>query len=88
MAVIKVNTRFDIGESVYGFAENELHNLVIDRIEVSLARYRKDNPYNNIKVTYLATPTDAKFNVQQRYAEGQLFTKGELINYVAEYFNK
>lgn len=88
MATINVETKFDIGDSVFGFVDGEIHNLVIDRIEVSIARYKDDNPYNQINIIYLATTTDAVFNHQNRFKEGQLFTEDEVKSYIEKYFKR
>ena len=88
MATINVKTKFDIGDSVFGFTDNGLHNVRIDRLEVSIARYNNDNPYNQIKIDYLATTTDVKFNLQHRFKEGQLFTEDEIKSYVENYFKE
>ena len=61
MNKIEIKTKFDTGDSVYGFPDKELHNLIIDRIEVHVAEFGKDTKYQNVKVTYLATPTDDKY---------------------------
>jgi hypothetical protein len=82
-----LETRFDIGDSVFGFVDGEIHNLVIDRIEISFERFSKTDKYTRYKVVYLATTTDCeKFNCQHRFKEGTLFTKEELKNHVNEYF--
>ena len=85
---IEIKTKFEIGDSVYGFADGELHNLEINRIEVSLARYGSNNPINNIQIVYLATTTDAENNYQHRFKECNLFTEDELKNYVDKYFER
>lgn len=82
-----IETRFDVGDSVFGFVDGKVHNLVIDRIEISFERFGKGNPYTNYKIVYLATTKDAeKYNCQHRFTEGTLFTEEELKNHVNEYF--
>ena len=39
MGTINVKTKFDIGDSVFGFVDGEIHNLIIDRIEISIERF-------------------------------------------------
>ena len=78
-----------IVRAVYGFPDKELHQLKIDRIEVSIERFGagyKDGITNH-KIVYLATTTDnKKFNSQSRFTEDQLFTEEEVKTYVDEYF--
>lgn len=82
-----LKTIFDIGDSVYGFVDGEVHNLVIDRIEINVERFCSSNPITNYKIIYLATTTDCeKSNHQHRFIEGTLFTEEELINHVNKYF--
>lgn len=82
-----LETRFDVGDSVYGFVDGLVQNLIIDRIEISFERFCKENPFTKYKITYLATTTDSKkFNCQHRFKEGTLFTEEELKNYVNKYF--
>lgn len=85
MNKIEINTKFDIGDSVYGFPNNEVHKLVIDRIEISLARFNKNNAINDFRITYLATIIDATPSAQYRFNEKSLFTKEELIEYVNQF---
>lgn len=86
MATINVKTKFDIGDSVFGFVDGEIHNLVINRIEISIERFSPDNPIQNNRIVYLATTTDAKFNAQHRIRNEALFTKDELKEYINKYF--
>lgn len=86
MNTIEINTKFDIGDLVYGFTNGEVHKLIIDRIDITLARYNKDNPFNNFNIIYLATTIDESCNHQYRFSEKGLFTKDEIINLVNEYF--
>ena len=86
MATINVKTKFDIGDSVFGFVDGEIHNLVIDRIEINIERFFPDNPIQNNNIVYLATTTDAKFNVQHRIKNEALFTEDELKEYINKYF--
>lgn len=86
MATIKVETKFNIGDSVFGFVDGEIHNLIIDRIEISVERFGKDNPIQRNKIIYLATTTDADFNHQHRINNESLFTKEELKEYINKYF--
>jgi hypothetical protein len=88
MAIINVKTKFDIGDSVFGFVDGEIHNLVIDRIEISIERFGKNNPIQNNKIVYLATTTDAKFNTQHRINDEALFTEEELKGYIDKYFKR
>lgn len=82
-----LETRFDVGDSVYGFVDGLVHNLIIDRIEIDFERFGKGNPITKYKIAYLATTTDSKeFNCQHRFTEGTLFTEEELKNHVKEYF--
>ena len=86
MATINVKTKFDIGDSVFGFVDGEIHNLVIDRVEISIERFSPDNPIQNNKIVYLATTTDAEFNIQHRIKNEALFTEDELKEYINKYF--
>lgn len=86
MATINVKTKFDVGDSVFGFIDRKIYNLVIDRIEISVERFGKDNPYQNNKIIYLATTTDAKVNRQYRFPSETLFTKEEIKEYINKYF--
>lgn len=86
MVTINVKTKFDIGASVYGFVDGEIHNLIIDRIEINIERFSKDNPIQNNKIVYLATTTDAKFNHQHRINDEALYTKEELKEHINKYF--
>lgn len=86
MATINVKTKFDIGDSVFGFVDGEIHNLVIDRIEISIERFSPDNPIQNNNIVYLATTTDAKCNIQHRIKNEALFTEDELKEYINKYF--
>lgn len=88
MATINVKTKFDIGDSVFGFVDGEIHNLIIDRIEISIERFGKDNPYQNNKIVYLATTTDAEFNTQYRIENEALFTEEELKEHINKYFKR
>ena len=82
-----LETKFDIGDSVFGFVNGQVHNLVIDRIEINFERFGKTNNFTRYKVSYLATTRDCKdYNPQCRFAEGTLFTEEELKNHVKEYF--
>lgn len=86
MTTINVKTKFDIGDSVYGFVDGEIHNLVIDRIEIHVERFSPDSPMQNNTIVYLATTTDAKFNSQHRINNEALFTEEELKEYINNYF--
>lgn len=86
MATIKVKTKFDIGDSVFGFVDGEIHNLVIDRIEISVERFCPNDPIQKNKIVYLATTTDVKFNCQHRINNEALFTMEELKEYINKYF--
>lgn len=86
MNKIEINTKFDIGDSVYGFPNGELHKLIINRIEISLARFNKDNPFNTFNITYLATTIDGISHNQYRFGEKGLFTKDELLIHINDYF--
>ena len=88
MKDINIKTKFDICDLVYGFPDKELHELKIDRIEVSTVKfgYIGGNNKTNIKIIYLATTTDAEFNCQHKFTEEQLFTKEELKSYIDNYF--
>ena len=86
MATINVKTKFDIGDSVFGFIDGEIHNLVIDRVESSIERFSPDNPIQNNNIVYLATTTDAEFNIQHRIKNEALFTEDELKEYINKYF--
>ena len=86
MRELSIKAKFDVGDSVYGFPDKELHNLIIDRIETKIEEFGKDNKYQNIEIVYLATPTDDKYKCQTRFKENQLFTEEELKDYVNEYF--
>lgn len=86
MTTINVKTKFDIGDSVFGFVDGEIHNLIIDRIEISVERFGKDNPYQNNRIIYLATTTDVNFNHQHRFPNETLYTKEEIKEYINKYF--
>ena len=87
MRELSVKTKFDIKDSVFGFVDNGLHNLIIDRIETHVAEFgSKENKYTQLDVYYLATTTDSKFKGQHRFKEGELFTEEEIKAYVDEYF--
>lgn len=86
MATINIKTKFDIGDSVFGFVDGEIHNLVINRIEISVERFSPDSQMQNNRIIYLATTTDAKFNVQHRIKDEALFTEEELKEYINKYF--
>jgi len=86
MAAINIKTKFDIGDSVFGFADGEIHNLIIDRIEINIERFNANNPIQNNKITYLATTTDAKSNHQYKFYNETLFTEEELKKYINKYF--
>ena len=88
MATINVKTKFDIGDSVYGFVDGEIHNLVINRIEIGIERFSPDSPMQNNTIVYLATTTDAKFNSQHRIHNEALFTEEELKEYINNYFKR
>lgn len=88
MATINVKTKFDIGDSVFGFVDGEIHNLIIDRIEISIEKFGKDNTIQNNRIVYLATTTDAKFNHQHRIDNESLYTKEELKEHINKYFEK
>lgn len=82
-----LETRFDVGDSVFEFVNGQVHNLVIDRIEINFERFGKTNNFTRYKVSYLATTRDCKdYNPQCRFTEGTLFTEEELKNHVKEYF--
>ena len=86
MVTINVKTKFDIGDSAYGFIDGEIHNLVTDRIEISGERFSPDSPMQNNRIVYLATTTDAEFNIQHRIKNESLFTEEELKEYIDKYF--
>lgn len=86
MATINVKTKFDIGDSVFGFVDGEIHNLIINRIEISVARFSPNNPTQTNQIVYLATTTDAKFNSQHRINDEALYTEEELKEYINKYF--
>lgn len=86
MATINVKTKFDIGDSVFGFVDGGLHNLIINRIEISVERFSPDKPIQRNKIVYLATTTDAEFNHQHRINSESLFTEEELKEYINKYF--
>lgn len=88
MATINVKTKFDIGDSVFGFIDGKIHNLIIDRIEINVERFDSDNPIQNNRIVYLATTTDAEYNHQCRIYSENLFTEEELKEYVNKYFKK
>lgn len=87
MATINVKTKFDIGDSVFGFVNGELHNLIIDRIEINVERFGKNNPTQRNGIVYLATTTDDKFNTQYRFRDGTLYTKEGIKEYINKYFD-
>ena len=86
MATISIKTKFDIGDSVFGFVDGEIHNLIINRIDISIERFNVDNPIQNNKITYLATTTDAKYKHQYKFCDETLFTKDECKEYIDKYF--
>lgn len=83
-----IKTKFDVDDLVYGFVDGELHQLKIDRIEISFERFGHKKPeYTRYNTTYLATTTDdKKYNLQHRLKENNIFTEEELKDYVNEYF--
>lgn len=90
MATINIKIKFDIGDSVFGFVNGELHNLIINRIEINTERFGgsiKDIIQNN-NIVYLATTTDAKVNKQYRIENEALFTEEELKEYINQYFER
>jgi hypothetical protein len=73
-----LKTTFDIGDSVFGFVDGKVHNLIIDRIEINFERFCKNDPdrYTKYKIVYLATTTDGeKFNCQHRFVEEHYLLK-------------
>jgi len=88
MATINVETKFDIGDSVYGFIDGEIHNLIINRIEISVNRIFPDSMILNNNVVYIATTTDAEINQQHRINSEFLFTEESLKGYVDKYFKR
>jgi len=86
MATINIKTKFDIGDSVFGFVDGEIHHVIIDRIEISVERFNADNPIQNNKIIYLATTTDAKYNHQCKFYNETLFTEDECKEYINKYF--
>lgn len=86
MATFNIETKFDVGDSVFGFVDGEIHHLIIDRVEISSYRFSADNPIQKNEITYLATPTDAKFNHQRKFYNETLFTENELKEYINKYF--
>lgn len=86
MATINIKTKFDIGDSIFGFVDREIHNLIIDRIEISVEKFGKNNPTQRNKIEYLATTTDAEFNHQHRIKNEALFTEEELKEHINKYF--
>lgn len=86
MNKIEINTKFDIGDSVYGFPNGELHKLIINRIEISLVKFNEDKPFNALNITYLATTIDVTNRNQYRFGEKGLFTKDELLIHINDYF--
>ena len=85
MKEIITKTKFDIGDIVYGFPDNELHKLVIDRIDVSIAKF---GDITQEKVFYLASTIDSKNKVQHRFQENHLFTAEEVKAYINDYFSE
>lgn len=88
MATINVKTKFDVGDSVFGFVDGEIHNLIIDRIEISIERFSSISrgAIQNNSIVYLATTTDAAFNTQHRIKNEALFTEEELKEHIDKYF--
>lgn len=85
MREVTIKTRFDIGDIVYGFPDNELHKLVIDRIEISVTKFGE---VTQTKVVYLASTTDSKNNFQHRFQDCHLFSEQEVKSYVNDFFGK
>ena len=85
MATINIKTKFDIGDSVFGFVDGEIHHLIINRIEISSYRFSADNPIQRNDIRYLATTTDAEHNYQHTFYNETLYTKDELKEYVNKY---
>ena len=82
-----LKTKFEIDDLVFGFVDGEVHEVKIDRIEINFERFDKTNPkYTRCNTIYLATTTDAKYNLQHRFKENQLFNEEELKVYVNKYF--
>ena len=86
MATINIETKFDIKDNAFAFVDGEIHNVIVDRIELHVERFGIKNTIQNIRVVYLATTTDAKFNSQHRFHDETLYTKDELKEYVNKYF--
>lgn len=86
MTTINIKTKFDIGDSVFGFVNEEIHNLIIDRIEIKTCKFSKDNPIQTSEIIYFATTTDAVTNYQHRFHNETLFTEDELKEYINKYF--
>lgn len=88
MATIQITTKFNIGDSVFGFVNGEIHNLIIDKIRIStdVSKSEKDNLIQDDKIVYLATTTDAKFNSQRIFYNESLYTKEEVKEYINKYF--
>lgn len=87
MAIIDIKTKFDVGDSAFGFVDGEIHNVIIDRIEIGVERYCKEDPTQVNRITYLATTTDAQYKRQCRFPNETLYTEDELKEYVNNYFN-
>lgn len=85
MREVTIKTRFDIGDIVYGFPDNELHKLVIDRIEIAVTKFSE---VTQTKVVYLASTIDSKNNFQHRFQDCQLFSEQEVRSYVNDFFCK
>ena len=89
MATINVKTKFDVGDSVFGFVDGEIHNLTINRIEIQIEKFSGlNNPFQKNRIVYLATTTDAKVNSQYRFSNETLYTEDELKEYINKYFER
>ena len=88
MATINIKTKFDIGDSVFGFVDGEIHHLIIDSIDVSTSRFNVGDPIQKDEIVYYATTTDAKYNRQHRFYNESLFTKDECKEYINNFFEK
>lgn len=88
MATINVKTKFDIGDSVYAFVDGDIHNLIIDRIEINVERFSANDPIQHNKIVYVATTTDAKCNLQHRIYNESLFTEEEVKEYINRFFER
>lgn len=80
---IKINTKFDVGDNVWGFYNGIPKLLKIDYFDIEFKKFDRFNPMcAKCDIKYFATPVDNETNYQQAYMENSLYTKEELKDLV------